>query len=401
LEEETLSGTRHLLHDLLLVLGRATCFIAAVTATSMFPSREGTASAAPAGIGPAAELSGRAFVGYHPSWNDHGTPLGSIAGQYSHVMLSFARPDLVWSGLESGTWHGTGLEFSAPPDKVKKEIALLRATGAKVILSVGGATYGSWSALAAEAGHDNQPIKNALTQIVRDLGLDGLDVDYERHAADAAAVEEYTRVIQALREAVDAARPDGILALAASPTGSDYTAATGDEGTGRRSDAGGSAGRERMIFRRTVPSGPHAGRTVGELVDLLNIMAYDAGFESYDQAVAYEQYRAIMPAGTVVTIGMISGKHAWGDSILVDRIADAVCKGSVNIADPYGRPSGASNSVERLADIILARKDHPHDGLMLWHVAKQPEVTCDGRPPARPTSIAEIVRARFAPRLGP
>jgi len=375
--------------------------MAAVIATSMFPSRGGGASAAPAGEGSAAQLGGRAFVGYHPSWDDHETSLGSIAGKYSHVMLSFARPNFVWSGLESGTWNGTGLEFSASPDKVKEEIALLSATGAKVILSVGGASYGGWSALAAEAGHDNQPIKNALTQIVRDLGLDGLDVDYERHAADAATVEEYTRVIQALREAVDAARPDGILALAASPTGSDYTAATGDDGTGRRSDAGGSAGRERITFRRTVPSGPHAGRTVGELVDLLNIMAYDSGFESYDQAVAYEQYRAIMPAGTVVTIGMISGKHAWGDSILVNRIADATCKGSVNIADQYGRPSSASNSVERLADLILGRKDHLYDGLMLWHVAKQPEVSCDGRAGASPTSIAEIVRARFAPRTKP
>ncbi|QRM34286.1 hypothetical protein JO965_34200 (plasmid) [Microvirga sp. VF16] len=395
-----MSGARHL-HDLLFVLGRITCFIATVTATSMVLSRGGTVSAAPTGVGPAAQLGGRAFVGYHPSWNDRGAPLGAIAGQYSHVMLSFARPDLMWSGLESGTWKGTGLEFSAPPDKVKEEVALLKATGAKVILSVGGASYGGWSTLAAEAGHDNQQIKNALTQIVRDLGLDGLDVDYERHAADAATVEEYTRVIQALREAVDAARPDGILALAASPTGSDYTAATGDEGTGRRSGSGGSAGRERMTFRRTVPSGPHAGRTVGELVDLLNIMAYDSGSNFYDQAVAYEQYRAIMPARTVVTIGMISGKHAWGDSILVNRIADATCKGSVNIADQYRRPSGASNSVERLADIVLAGKDHPLDGLMLWHVAKQPEITCDGRPPASPASIAEIVRAKFAPHTGP
>lgn len=390
-----MTGTRYLLHELL-PLRRTACFIATMMAAVPLILPAGVAASE--GVGPAAQLGGRAFVGYHPAWDDHGTPLGSVAGQYTHVMLSFARPDFVWSGLEAGTWNGTGLEFSAPPDKVKKEIALLQAMGAKVILSVGGATFGSWSALAAEAGRDNQPIKNALMQIVKDLGLNGLDVDYERHAADAATVEEYANVIQALREAVDAARSDGILALAASPTGSAYTVVTGDEGTGRRSVLGGATGRERLVFGRTVPSGPHVGRPVRELVNLLNIMAYDSGFESYDQAVAYEEYRAIIPAGTVVTIGMISGKHAWGDSILVNRIVDATCKGSVNVADQYGRPSGASNSVERLADIILAEKEHPSDGLMLWHVAKQPEVACDGHPAANPTSIAEIIRARFSRR---
>ena len=46
----------------------------------------------------------------------------------------------------------------------------------KVIVAVGGATYNSWAQLSAEAGSSG-PTKAALTQMMVDLGIDGLETD--------------------------------------------------------------------------------------------------------------------------------------------------------------------------------------------------------------------------------
>ena len=123
-------------------------------------------------------------------------------------------------------------QFSSAPQDVSQSIRLLHNAGKRVVLSVGGATYSNWSALAADAGKANgtstSPTKTALAQFLVDMKVDGLDVDYETSGSTSTVVTEYAKAIQAMREAVDAATAtDGrsrVLALAGWSTGADYTA---------------------------------------------------------------------------------------------------------------------------------------------------------------------------------
>ncbi len=239
---------------------------------------------------------------------------------YTDVCLAFAQPNFSWSGLAANSWSGTGLSFSATPQDIVHAIARVQSAGKKVILSVGGATYGNWSALAAEAGKamgvSTSPTKTALAQILVDLKLDGLDVDYEIDGADAANVAQYANATQAMREAVDAATGmDGrsrLLALAAWSTGADYTAQTPNPANPSQvSYWGGSAGRERRVLTSTVATGAHSGKTLASLLDVLSVMAYDAGCQHYDPVVAYDQYRALMPAKAVVCLGLEIPTESW------------------------------------------------------------------------------------------
>jgi len=191
-----------------------------------------------------------------------------------------------WSGLTANTCSGTGLGFSSAPQDVLQSIRVLHQQGQRVLLSVGGATYGNWGGLVAEAGKpagaSTAPIRDALARIMVDLKLDGLDVDYEVDGADATNVSNYARAIQAMREAVDqASKTDGRprdLALASWSTGADYTSTAPDTTNPTRiSYWGGSAGRERLVFNSIVPGGAYSGQRVGTLLDLVSVMAYDAG----------------------------------------------------------------------------------------------------------------------------
>jgi len=102
---------------------------------------------------------------------------------YTDIYIAFAQPNFTWSGITNNTWSGTGLSFSSSPQDVAQSIRLIHNAGKRVVLSVGGATYSNWSALAADAGkaigNSTSPTKTALTQILIDLKIDGLDVDYE------------------------------------------------------------------------------------------------------------------------------------------------------------------------------------------------------------------------------
>jgi hypothetical protein len=352
------------------------------------------------------------LIGYFASWSEayfaytswNGTPMtdaqllaASKLAQvsttpYTDVCLAFAQPNFSWSGLAANSWSGTGLSFSATPQDIVHAIAKVQSAGKKVILSVGGATYGNWSALAAEAGKamgaSTSPIKTALAQILVDLKLDGLDVDYELDGADAANVAQYANATQALREAADAATAmDGrsrILALAAWSTGADYTAQTPNPANpGQISYWGGSAGRERRMLTSTVTSGANAGKTLASLLDVLSVMAYDAGCQHYDPVVAYDQYRALMPAKAIVCLGLEIPTESWGGATLVVNNSDAGATGTVVLLDQYGRSVNAPYSVERDAAHVAANALNPADGLMVWEILKTTSATN-----ATPTSIA-------------
>jgi hypothetical protein len=337
------------------------------------------------------------LTGYFPSWSEpyyyyagySGTPMTDAqllavsklaqtsTSPYTDIYLAFAQPNFTWSGLTNNTWSGTGMSFSSTPQDVAQAIRLVHNAGKRVVLSVGGATYSNWSALASDAGKasgaSTSPTKTALTQFLVDLKLDGLDVDYENSGATADITTQYAQAIQAIREAVDAATViDGrsrVLALAGWSTGADYTAQiTNPANPSQISYWGGSAGRERITFASQVTSGAYAGKTVGSLLNALNVMSYDAGYQYYDPSVAYDQYRKMLPSNVIVSGGLEIPTESWGGAVLVINNADAGSTGTVVQKDQYQNTLNLPYSVQRLGTHILGNSVNvnTNDGLMVW-----------------------------------
>ncbi|MEI6376946.1 MAG: cellulose binding domain-containing protein, partial [bacterium] len=369
---------------------------------------------------------GRHLIGYFPSWSDpyyyyagySGTPMtdaqllaASKLAQisttpYTDVCLSFAQPNLTWAGLAANSWAGTGLSFSSAPQDVVQAIRLLHSSGKRVILSVGGATYSNWTALAADAGKSmgaaTSPTKTALTQILVDLKIDGLDVDYEIDGTSAANITQYAQATQAMREAVDAAtamdQRSRVLALAAWSTGADFTAQVPNPAKPNQiSYWGGSAGRERLLLTTKVVSGAHAGKQVSGLLDILSVMAYDAGCQHFDPVVAYDQYRQLMPASASVSLGLEIPTESWGGATLVVNNSDASSPGaSIVLNDQYGNAVNAPYSVQRSGAHVVADKTNANDGLMVWEVLKTASATN-----ANPTTIAAQAVSLFGGAVNP
>ena len=189
------------------------------------------------------------------------------------MALAFAKPDLRYAG--GLALAGTGLQFAAPAATVQAGLQLARRAnpGLRILLSVGGSSYAAgWERL-------NPP---AIAALVRDLGLDGIDIDMEPHAPgcgrDAAgriacqSDAGYIAAVEALRAALP--RP-AIISLAGWSTGA--------YGEG--------------AFRDAAPGGAWAGSMLGLLrsaaagmLDAVSVMAYDAGAR-YDVAQAARAYR--------------------------------------------------------------------------------------------------------------
>jgi hypothetical protein len=312
---------------------------------------------------------GRYYTGYYPSWSDNWfdatgkTPgqvyavskFARIPATYTHVNASFANPNFSWGGLAANSWSGTGIDFTATPKDIKA--------------AVGGATYNDWSPLAAEGAAGSGPRITALANIMKDLGFDGLDVDYE---ADAD-ITRYANSTRALRKAVDLAGGGRILAVAGWSTGADCIAATSNmpDCAGKLSYWGGNAGRERLLVR------DHPD--VAKMFDVVNVMSYDARYEHYDGVMAYKQYRKLFGKNTVVSIGFEPAPEGWAGGILVVNNADAQCTGSRILQDQYGKNLDSPYSVARFNMAVKKSKSpnkNPHDGAMIWSILKTASGSC-------------------------
>lgn len=311
----------------------------------------------------------RALVGYYPSWLAATTqPLTATSDAYTHVLIAFAKPDFAWDG---SSWAGTGLQFAAAPDEVRQQIAALQARGIRVLLAVGGAKYLNWAPLAAEAGKAGA-ITAALQTFVADMGFDGLDVDFETDGAEPAQIQEYTAAIKALR---NAAGPKKMLALAAWSTGADCTAATGSDACGGKISLwDGRAGRERLVFRDAA---------ILHTINMISVMSYDAGYETFDAVRAWTLYRDLVPASITVNIGFEIAPEGWSGAKLVAADADATCTGSIILGDQFGDTVGKPYSVSRLlrdGPLTHRPNSNPRDGAMLWHITKVQAMPSCGNP---------------------
>lgn len=282
---------------------------------------------------PARALPEHPLVGYHESWSElpvataAATRLARLPGYVNPVILGFARPDLIYHGdLDLG---GTGLEFPFSGTLLREAAALLRTRHpqTRILLSVGGAAYGNWDRFDPAA----------LARLVRDLGLDGVDLDFEPEqpncgpAADdswrCASDRDWRRFVAALRSVLP--RP----ALLAVPGWS--VAAYG-----------------RGPWRDARPPSPWTGNLLGLFdapeaaeIDLVSIMAYAAD-ESLDPLEAFRAYRAAwdgpLALGVMVPPDPVAGPHY--DAARVAALSRAVArdpKGGMMLYTLQRSPEGA------------------------------------------------------------
>ena len=254
------------------------------------------------------------YVAYIQSWSDPWTgtasssALANLPPYFTHVILSFMSPDATYAG--GLTWAGTGLQFSSDPSVIKGAIALLKSRnpGTKVLVAVGGATYTSFNSLNGAA----------IAKFVADFGLDGVDLDYEptnancvvkSGAISCATDAEYIASVNTLRAALP--RP---LILSTAPWST------------------GAYGEPNTKWAASQPAGQYSGvainmlKTVGDKLDLLNIMSYDAS-NAYNPKEALDAYRNYFKTGDIV-IGVEVANEAWGGHVTsipeVESIADYV-----------------------------------------------------------------------------
>lgn len=267
------------------------------------------------------------YVAYYQSWSDPwkgkaaDSALANLPPYFTHVILSFMSPDATYSG--GLTWAGTGLQFSSDPSVVKGAIALLKSRnpGTKVLVAVGGATYTNFKSVNGAA----------IGKFVSDFGLDGVDLDYEPTNANCVVRNglvscdtdaEYIAAVNSLRTALP--RP---LVLSTAPW------SIGAYGEGK--------------WAAAQPSGQYTGvainmlKTVGDKLDLLNIMSYDAS-NAYNPKEALDAYRNYFKNGDIV-IGVEVANEAWGGHVT------------------------SITEVEGLADYV---KSAGGNGMMLWSVQK-------------------------------
>ena len=125
----------------------------------------------PFSVAPAA--SGQ-IVGYFETWEATATwesatySIAAVPAYVNIMPLAFAMPN---STYVAGSYNfaAAGLGISASPKVALGAIKIAQSKGQKVLLSVGGATYQNFANL-------NVPATIAL---VNDLGLDGIDIDFE------------------------------------------------------------------------------------------------------------------------------------------------------------------------------------------------------------------------------
>jgi len=254
-----------------------------------------------AGLAPARAASlpaGPLIMGYYESWAElpvavaQATRLANLPAYLDIVALGFVRPDAAYDGGSS--LQGTGLQVPFDVPILRQAVAALkqRNPAARVILSVGGATYTPY-------WKDYDP--GSIARLVSVLGLDGIDLDYEPTAPLCRPGEVQGRGTMVC--ATDAAWGDLIRRTrAALPRPALLTVpgwSVGAYGAG--------------AFRDDPPSSPYTGSMLwlGRIpeareVDLVSIMAYEAGSQ-FDPLRSFAAYRAVWPGPLLLGVRAPAG----------------------------------------------------------------------------------------------
>ena len=226
------------------------------------------------------------LMGFYESWSEPpGQPaeasnLARLPAGIDIIALAFARPDLEFA---NGTdLSKTGLEVPFDATVLAKAISLYRARspGSRILLSLGGAVYDRWDRYDPAAA----------ARLTTDLGLDGVDLDYEPADPGCRAADDTIRCDSDMvwRDIIAKTRthfPRPMLVTA-------QAWSIGAYGTGRFAE-------ERPVGRHTGSMLWLARDPVSREVDLVAIMAYGAG-PRYDPMTAFDAYRAIWPGRLLI-----------------------------------------------------------------------------------------------------
>ncbi|MEJ6480378.1 glycosyl hydrolase family 18 protein [Nostoc punctiforme UO1] len=291
-----------------------------------------------------AKKSEKTFVGYYQSWSEQWTSnpqqmqLANIAPYVNTVIVSFIQPDATYT-KGSYNFAGTGLKFSADGKVVKDAITLLKTynTKTKVLVAVGGQAGTNFAQMNPQA----------IANIVKDFGFDGVDIDYEptnvkclssNGKVSCTSDAEFRCVVRQIRQVL----PEHYLVTVA-------VWSIGAYGEGQWANA--------------QPQGENTGMTLnllrspeGKMIDQLHIISYNAGttYNLQETLAAYQNYFK----GKVV-MGVQVPPEAWGGNVYTLA------------------------KVRDVAQIVINRNAA---GLMLWSLQKQVKGT-----PSRDNPTAEMI----------